>query len=143
MLERELLRHAPAPGDAHHVHLVDPVVIEQAGREPGHHPGPVGQHSAWRSAHARHVESDDVAVGDPVAQRGHQFDIGADAVEEQDRPALRALGLPVRDAHGAPADADKLDLGRAGRRRSWDQWRFLILSPNANRADRRRLQSNT
>src|SRR5271166_6725335 len=89
----KLLGHAAAPGDARDV---DPVITELV-HKPG---GPtrdsrraIRQFWQWRPAYARNVEDHGLDVAHLAHERLGQFDIGADAVEQEKRRTVLRAGL--------------------------------------------------
>jgi hypothetical protein len=95
-LERgEVLRHAPAPGDAEHVDL--PVAkLSQHATDQRAQPGePVRAGRLGRAADARRVEPDDLHRRVELThERLEQLQAGADAVDQQQRYPLGAGGKP-------------------------------------------------
>jgi hypothetical protein len=75
MVERELLRHHAAQGEAEQVHLREADLLEE-GEQVGRHPGDRGGHLSGRASDSGALEQDDLAaagerVGDgrvPVVQ---------------------------------------------------------------------------
>jgi hypothetical protein len=115
-LERgEVLRDAPAPGDAEHVHLVVTKLGQQARDRPAQPGEPVRAGRLGRTAHPGRVEPDDLhpRVQGPD-ERLEQLQAGADAVDQQQRGPARARREPARGAHRDPqlpaADGQAADL---------------------------------
>ena len=110
MLEREMLRHRAAPGHAHDVAQLDTELVEDLRGGPAHGEGVVGHDRVRAFAGTGHVEHDEAALGQHFGKRGDRLDIGADAVEKQDRRMVRFLAQPpVRNAQRPAASFDHLD----------------------------------
>ena len=84
-LEGELLRHCAAPRNAHHIHFTVAKFIENAGCHARKLPGTIGIGRRRRTADARRVESDQVAIAERLGKRSDKFDIRANSIEEQKR----------------------------------------------------------
>ncbi len=111
MVERELLRDRATPRHAEHVGNVVAEMVEQIDGETGDAGGPVGRARRGRAAHARHIEDHDLRTVERVDERQRELDVGAEAVQQQQRRARRVAGTNpvayavaadarVRDAHG-------------------------------------------
>jgi len=93
----KLLGHAAAPRDARDI---DPVIAELAHESGGparDSRGTIRQPGKRRAAHARDVEDNGLDVAHLAHERFGQFDIGADAVEQEKRRTVLRAGL-----HGDP-----------------------------------------
>jgi hypothetical protein len=109
LLERELLRQRAAPGHAQHVDFLVSELVEQPRGQPRQGGGTVGQGGRRRAAHARHVEYDRRGPVERVEERLDQLDVGADAVEDEQRRARR-VAAPDADPQRLPADFVQADL---------------------------------
>jgi hypothetical protein len=108
----ELLGGRSAPRDPQHIALSVPMMVEQLGRQAGDAAEAVGPARQRRMAHPGNVEGEQLAPGHQTRDRLEQFDVGADAVEQQQgRAAGRAR--PAADPQQLPADADHADRKRA------------------------------
>jgi hypothetical protein len=85
VLECELLRDRPAPGDAEHVDALVPELVEKPRREPRQRPRPVGHRRHGRAAHAWNVEDDRLGTLERGEERRDELDVRADAIEHEKR----------------------------------------------------------
>ena len=97
VLEGKLLGERAAPGDAHDIDDVKAEPVAQLAGPARGHPVPVRPLGDGAEAHAGHVEGQDLAVREHVAECECQFEVCADAVEEDQRQRVAAVGLlPIR-----------------------------------------------
>jgi len=94
--DRELLSSRPAPRDAEHVGALDLQVVEQPRGQSRQVVQAVRQMRRRRFADARRVERHHAGALEVRHERCHRLDVGADAVEQQQR------------AHGVGAAADRV-----------------------------------
>ena len=88
---RKLLGDAAAPGDARDVDLVIAELAHELGGPARDSRRTIRQFRQRRAAHARDVEDHGLDIAHLAHERFGQFDIGADAVEqEKRRTVLRA-----------------------------------------------------
>ena len=105
VLDGKLLRHRPAPADAHDVDQGHLEPVEQQRRNPRHQDRVVRHHRVGRSPDTRHVKGDEVAVIKRLGQWRNSLDIRADAVEEQYGELAGGLrGTPDGNAQNAAID---------------------------------------
>jgi hypothetical protein len=90
----ELLRNARPPRERQNIDLLVPKLVEQLRAQPRQRPWPIRDPGRRRAANSRYIEHDCLAALERRKEGHDQFEVRADAIEDQQR----RLGITMADA---------------------------------------------